>query len=74
MGKFQLTKKNLIFPGQGSQKVGMGLDLYNNYKLAKEYFDLANKIMGKNISEICFNGPNEELKLTEKNLHNEGDE
>tara|TARA_S200000501_G_scaffold117258_1_gene110096 strand:+ start:830 stop:1771 length:942 start_codon:yes stop_codon:yes gene_type:complete len=65
MGKFQLTKKNLIFPGQGSQKVGMGLDLYNNYKLAKEYFDLANKIMGKNISEICFNGPNEELKLTE---------
>ncbi len=58
-------KKNFIFPGQGSQKVGMGLDLFNNYKLAKDYFNIANEIMNKNISSICFNGPNEELKLTE---------
>ena len=35
-------KKNFIFPGQGSQKVGMGLDLFNNYKLAKDYFNIAN--------------------------------
>ena len=58
-------KKNFIFPGQGSQKVGMGLDLFNNYKLAKDYFNIANEIMNKNISSICFNGPDEELKLTE---------
>jgi len=58
-------KKNFIFPGQGSQKVGMGFDLFNNYKLAKDYFNIANEIMNKNISSICFNGPEEELKLTE---------
>ena len=57
--------QNFIFPGQGSQKVGMGLDLFEKYALAKKYFDIANEIMEYDISEICFNGPDDTLKLTE---------
>ena len=57
--------KNFIFPGQGSQKVGMGLDLFEKYKLAKKYFHLANEIMEYDLTDICFNGPDDILKLTE---------
>jgi len=65
MGKLQIMNQNFIFPGQGSQKVGMGLDLFEKYTLAKKYFDIANEIMEYDISEICFNGPDDTLKLTE---------
>ena len=60
-----MTKKiAFLFPGQGSQSVGMGKDLYDSYPAAKEIFDAADKILGKSISNICFNGPEEDLKLT----------
>lgn len=59
-----MTKIALIFPGQGSQSVGMGKDLYDNFEAAKQIFDKADKVLGKNISKICFEGPEEDLKQT----------
>jgi len=57
-------KKAYIFPGQGSQFVGMGKDLYDSNPIAKEYFEKANEILGFDISNIMFNGTTEELKQT----------
>ena len=54
-----------LFPGQGSQYVGMGLDLRENSEKAKEYFDRANEIMNCDFQSIIFNGPEELLKKTE---------
>lgn len=54
-----------LFPGQGSQAVGMGSDFYNNSEKAKEYFDLADKILGFSLSKLCLSGPIEELTLTQ---------
>ena len=54
-----------LFPGQASQKVGMGHDLYQNTELGKSYFDLANSIMGCDIQSIIFKGPQEKLKQTQ---------
>lgn len=54
-----------LFPGQGSQNVGMGLDLKENSEKAKEYFDISNEIMNCDIQSIIFNGPEELLKKTE---------
>ncbi len=54
-----------LFPGQGSQTVGMGKDFYDHYSEAKEIFDTADQALGFKISEICFAGPEEELKKTE---------
>ena len=54
-----------VFPGQGSQYVGMGLDLKENSEKAKEYFDISNEIMNCDIQSIIFNGPEELLKKTE---------
>ncbi|RXP55496.1 [acyl-carrier-protein] S-malonyltransferase [Lutibacter sp. HS1-25] len=56
--------KAYIFPGQGAQFSGMGLDLYNNSPLAKELFDKANEILGFEITKIMFEGTAEELKQT----------
>lgn len=56
--------KAYVFPGQGAQFSGMGKDLYESNPLAKEYFDRANEILGFNITEIMFNGSDEELKQT----------
>ena len=56
--------KAFVFPGQGAQFVGMGKDLYDNNPLAKELFEKANDILGYNITEIMFNGTDEELKQT----------
>ena len=61
---FETLKKRWIFPGQASQKVGMGLDLYENTDLGKNYYDLANDILGEDIKDISFNGPDEKLKIT----------
>ncbi|MBN1407454.1 MAG: ACP S-malonyltransferase [Calditrichaceae bacterium] len=57
-------KQAFIFPGQASQYVGMGKDLYDNYRICKETFDRANEILGFDISNICFKGPEDELKQT----------
>lgn len=57
-------KVAFIFPGQGSQSVGMGKDLYDNFEAAKNIFDKADEILGKSISKICFEGPEEDLKQT----------
>ena len=53
-----------IFPGQGAQYSGMGLDLYNDSSLAKDLFEMANAILGFDITEIMFNGSPEDLKQT----------
>jgi len=57
-------KKAYIFPGQGSQFKGMGLDLYQSSDAAKELFATANKILGFDITKIMFEGTDEELKQT----------
>ncbi len=56
--------KALIFPGQGSQFPGMGSDIYNSSPQAKELFEQANEILGFRITDIMFNGSEEELKQT----------
>lgn len=56
--------KAYVFPGQGAQFVGMGKDLYETSAEAKEMFDKANEILGFKITEIMFNGTDEELKQT----------
>ena len=56
--------KALIFPGQGSQFPGMGADIYNSNSRAKELFEQANDILGFRITDIMFNGTEEELKQT----------
>lgn len=56
--------KAYVFPGQGAQFSGMGKDLYESSETAKKLFDKANEILGFNITEIMFNGTEEELKQT----------
>lgn len=58
------NKIAFIFPGQGAQAVGMGKDIYENYTSAKTVYETADEVLGKSISNICFNGPEEDLKLT----------
>ena len=56
--------KAYVFPGQGAQFVGMGKDLYESSPKAKDYFDKANEILGYRITDIMFNGTDEDLKQT----------
>lgn len=59
-----MKKIAFIFPGQGSQAVGMGKDLYDNFEASKHVFDKANEVLGKDIKKICFEGDEEVLKQT----------
>ncbi|MGD0506390.1 MAG: ACP S-malonyltransferase [Terriglobales bacterium] len=54
-----------LFPGQGSQAVGMGRELADNYPVARRTFEEADEALGYSLSELCFEGPEEKLKLTE---------
>jgi len=60
----ELPKVAYVFPGQGSQSTGMGLDLYNSYASAKKIFDEADASLGFSLSRLCFEGPEEELTKT----------
>ena len=57
--------KAVLFPGQGSQYVGMGLDFYENFDSVKAIFDTVDKTLGFSLSSIILNGPEEKLKLTQ---------
>jgi [acyl-carrier-protein] S-malonyltransferase len=56
--------KAYVFPGQGAQFVGMGKDLYDNHPTAKELFEKANKILGFRITDLMFDGTDDDLKQT----------
>src|SRR5271167_2018160 len=55
----------LLFPGQGSQSVGMGKDLFEKYPVARQTFEAADDALGYRLSQICFEGPEDQLRLTE---------
>lgn len=59
-----MSKKAFIFPGQGSQYAGMGKDLTENFRVAADAFAEADDALGFKLSALCFNGPEEDLKLT----------
>lgn len=59
-----MTKTAFLFPGQGSQSVGMGFDLFEEYAFVRELFEMAGDIAKINLSKLCFQGPMEDLTQT----------
>jgi [acyl-carrier-protein] S-malonyltransferase len=59
-----MSKHAFVFPGQGSQFVGMGKELYENHTVAREMFDKANEILGFRITDLMFDGTDEDLRQT----------
>ena len=59
-----MSKTSFLFPGQGSQYAGMGKDLAENLPIARHTFEEADEALGFKLSSLCFNGPEEDLKLT----------
>jgi [acyl-carrier-protein] S-malonyltransferase len=60
-----MSRLAFLFPGQGSQAVGMGKNFFEHSSLARELFGRADEILGYRISRLCFEGPDEELRLTQ---------
>ena len=59
-----MSKLAFVFPGQGAQSIGMGKDFYDNYDVAKKFFDEADEVLGYSIKKMCFEGSEDDLKLT----------
>ena len=59
-----MGKLALVFPGQGSQSAGMGKDLPERYAEARQVFEEADRALGEPLSKLCFEGPDDALKLT----------
>src|SRR5579872_3683757 len=57
-------KRALVFPGQGSQFVGMGKDIFETHPESRQIFEKADAALGFSISKVCFEGPEEDLKKT----------
>jgi len=64
MGILEMKKIAFVFPGQGSQEVGMGRELIENYPAAARVFERADELLGYSITQICLDGPEEELRQT----------
>jgi [acyl-carrier-protein] S-malonyltransferase len=60
-----MSKTAFLFPGQGSQSVGMGRDLAVSFPIARRIFEEANDALGFDLADLCFQGPEEQLRLTE---------
>src|SRR6202035_347104 len=65
VSKTAATRIAFIFPGQGSQAVGMGKDLFEKYSVARQTFEEADEALGYKLSQLCFDGPEDQLRLTE---------
>ena len=63
-GEIALKKTVLLFPGQGSQGVGMGQEFYQEYDVVREIFDMAAETVKMGIANLCFKGPMEALTQT----------
>ena len=58
-----MKKIALVFPGQGSQKIGMGKDLYLNHKIGKEVFNEIDQCLNEDLSKLIFNGNEKDLQF-----------
>ena len=59
-----MKKTGIVFPGQGSQYIGMGKDLYDRFDYVRDIFATADRVLGFPITDLCFNGPDDELRQT----------
>ena len=59
-----MKKTAFIFPGQGSQFVGMGKDIYEQYPEARQIFNQASDVLNTDLKSLCFQDPEDKLKLT----------